>query len=267
GICVTSEPGLMGSLIVGVVTAKTLALAWKIPFLGVNHLEGHILAPFLSDKDHSGTKWKPPFLSLAVSGGHSSIYLVKNNFEYRVLGTTKDDAAGEAFDKLAKALRLGFPGGPLVDQLAKEGDREKYKFPRPLVGQKEFDFSFSGLKTFAFNLVNKIPANELKKESPHICASFQESVVDSLLEPLFRAAKIHKVTLISITGGVSANSRLREKAERKCAELKIELSIPPIRYCTDNAAMIGFAGIRRMNNGERSEYKLAPSPRSKWTQS
>ncbi len=261
GIAVTSEPGLIGALLVGVVVAKSLALAWDKPFIGVNHLEGHIWAPFLSDNKYQPPKMNLPFLSLAVSGGHTTLYKVSGNFEYETLGTTIDDAAGEAFDKLAKLLHLGFPGGIYVDKLSKKGDLTKYPFPIGLNKKTDTNFSFSGLKTSAINLIQKLDI-ENESTKADICASYQEAIVDALMLKLIRQSEKLQIKNVTITGGVSANSRLREKAGEWASKNNITLGIPPLRYCTDNAAMIGFAGIRRMNNGEFSNHSLTPQPRA-----
>ena len=262
GIVVTNRPGLLGSLLVGVVTAKTLALAKKKPFLGVNHLEGHIFAPFLRDGEYlPSPTFQAPFISLAVSGGHTSLYEIKAFGDYELLGATRDDAAGEAFDKFAKLIGLGFPGGAAVDRNARTGDPSRYSFPRGLRGDGNLGFSFSGLKSAAQRLVQTMSKDQLALELPHLCASFQEAVVDSLVEKLALAARTRNVKRVSVTGGVSANSRLREKVSDWAKSMDIELAIPPLRFCTDNAAMIGWVGIQRLNLGERDDQSLAPSPK------
>lgn len=267
-VCVTVEPGLMGSLLVGAVTAKTLAIAKEKPLLGVNHLEGHLLAPFLRDATYSPPEnFNYPFVALAVSGGHTSLYWVEGLGKYKVLGHTIDDAAGEAFDKFAKVLGLGFPGGVLIDKHASGGDPTAFSFPRSLMQKGNLQFSFSGLKASGQREVEKFSKTELKKDLKNICASYQEAIVDTLLTKLDWAVKqecdgrqISRKAII--TGGVSANSRLRAKAEEWAKTHNVQLVIPPIRYCTDNAAMIGYAGIQRMNQGEKSDAGMGVSASS-----
>ncbi len=268
GLAVTSRPGLIGSLIVGLVTVKTLALAKNLPFVGVNHLEAHLLAPFLSDKDHSPPKtFDFPYLALAISGGHTHLYEVRALNDYWVLGQTVDDAAGEAFDKFAKMVGLGFPGGVQVDRLAQQGDPRAFEFPRPKSREENFDFSFSGLKTAAQRMVQQMDPLEVKNHLADLCASYQEAIVDSLLSKLKRA--VEKVPKsgdsspwsVVLTGGVSANSRLREAARLWAEDRGVHLVVPPPRFCTDNAAMVGYAGIQRLRRGEASQQDLAPSPR------
>jgi N6-L-threonylcarbamoyladenine synthase len=265
GIAVTSRPGLLGSLMVGVVTAKTLALTHDIPFIGVNHLEGHLLAPFLEDE-----LYKPkvslkaliaeeqPYLALAISGGHTQLYDVTAPHQYKILGRTVDDAAGEAFDKLAKMLGLPFPGGVAVDRLSQGGQRDLYAFPRPMIHEHHYNFSFSGLKTSALRLIEKMSKEEVEKNKSNICASYQEAIVDVLISRLDKAQKEYQYENIVLTGGVSANSRLREKTQEWALKNDLTLLVPPLKYCTDNAAMIGLAGILRLNRGERSEQDHAP---------
>jgi len=292
GIAVTSEPGLIGSLLVGLVSAKTLALVNDLKFIGVNHLEGHLLAPFLKDATYAPPQdFKYPYIALAISGGHSSLYLIKDFGKYEVLGNTRDDAAGEAFDKFAKLLGLGFPGGVHVDRLAQGGDVKAFSFPRPLIRETHFDFSFSGLKSSALRLVSafsaedraqldaqaslwlkrgasdaarKIQGDDLKDFSllSNLCASYQEAIVDVLVERLFRAAEKFNLNRVVVTGGVSANSRLRARVQEEARVRACQIVIPPIRYCTDNAAMIGLAGIIRLNRGEFSGQELSPKARS-----
>ncbi|MCB0347616.1 MAG: tRNA (adenosine(37)-N6)-threonylcarbamoyltransferase complex transferase subunit TsaD [Bdellovibrionales bacterium] len=268
GICVTSEPGLLGSLLVGLVTAKTLAMTFDKPFLGVNHLEGHLLAPFLKDdKYQPPTDFDYPFLALAVSGGHTSLYVVHDLGKYEILGTTLDDAAGEAFDKFAKLAGLPYPGGPHVDQKAKNGDPSRYEFPRALLGKGNLSFSFSGVKASASRMLQSMSGSEIQDNINDLCASYQEAIVDALLQKVEWALKIHftkkkRTPRLVITGGVSANSRLRDKAESLCKEKNIALVIPPIRYCTDNAAMIGYAGIQHFQRGERDDLSLSASSSS-----
>ncbi len=262
GIAVTNRPGLVGSLIVGLVTAKTLAQAKLKPFIGVNHLEGHLLAPFLRDEDYSPQfSFDQKCIALAVSGGHSSLYEIRGVGEYYVLGETRDDAAGEAFDKFAKMLGLGFPGGVKVDRLAQAGDSSAYAFPRGLIKEETFDFSFSGLKSSAHRLLETMTRDEVESKIENLCASFQRAICDVLIAKLDRAVNHLKHEHVVVTGGVSANSSLRSMATEWAKQKGVSLQIPPLRYCTDNAAMIGYAGILRMNQGERSDLQLGPSPR------
>ncbi len=260
---VTSAPGLIGSLLVGLVTTKTLALIYQKPFIGVNHLEGHLLAPFLRDEHYAPPpQFDYPYLGLAISGGHTSLYRITGLGEYEVLGQTVDDAAGEAFDKFAKMVGLGFPGGVKVDQLSQAGNAKAFQFPRAMQGEDHFMMSFSGLKTAAQKTLESIPLDQRASRLADLCASFQEAIVDVLLDRLARAARQEQLQRVVLTGGVSANSRLRSRAEEWAKENSIELVIPPIRYCTDNAAMIGYAGIQRLNRGESSPQSLGPSPKA-----
>ena len=261
GIVVTSRPGLLGSLLVGLVTAKTLSLAKEIPFLGVNHLEGHILAPFLRDESYGPPDdFDFPFLALAVSGGHTQLYWVQEFGSYRVLGKTVDDAAGEAFDKFAQMLNLGFPGGVKIDQWALGGDVGAFNFPRPMLREKNLQMSFSGLKAAAYRLVEKMSIEDRKEKRRDLCASYQEAICDVLIGKLDRAMSHYNCRRVVITGGVSANSRLRVVGEKWAQQNNYQLVVPPLRYCTDNAAMIGYVGIQRLNKGEVSEQNHAPSP-------
>lgn len=263
GIVVTNRPGLIGSLLVGVVTAKTLAQSWNLPLLGVNHLEGHLLAPFLRDeKSAPPAGFTYPYVGLAISGGHTSLYEIRALGDYDVLGATKDDAAGEAFDKFAKMVGLGFPGGARVDQTAKGGDVKAFAFPRGLIHEETFDMSFSGLKSASHRLLTSMTPEEIKARLPDLCASFQEAVVDALLAKLDRAVSAAAWPRAILTGGVSANSRLRERAQAWADKRGITLVIPPLRYCTDNAAMIGYVGALRLARGETADLRLAPSPAS-----
>lgn len=233
GIAVTHAPGLVGSLLVGLSFAKAYAFGLQIPFIGVNHLEGHLNAPFLE-----GPKIPYPQIGLVVSGGHTALYFIRKFGDYRFLGGTLDDAAGEAFDKVAKVLGLGYPGGPEIDRLARQGNPAAVKFPKPRT--KGYDFSFSGLKTAV-----KLRGGE--GETQDVCASFQEIVVDVLIEKTLAAAKAKRCKNIVVTGGVACNSRLREKMKARFA---------PPEFCTDNAAMIAYVGGRRLMEGERSPLSL-----------
>ena len=280
GFAVTSKPGLIGSLMVGLVTAKTLSLASRKPFIGVNHLEGHLLAPFLKDATYSPpADFSAPYVALAISGGHTSLYNVRGLGEYDVLGRTIDDAAGEAFDKFGKMVGLGFPGGVRVDQCARVGRRDRFVFPRPMMKEEHLAFSFSGMKAAGQRTVETLSErdrNELAAQASAVvggdppgpglladlCASFQEAIVDILIDRLDRAVAQLNSTRAVLTGGVSANSRLRERADEWATSRQIQLVVPPIRYCTDNAAMIGYAGIQRLNRGESSAQSLGPEPRA-----
>ncbi len=262
GIAVTNRPGLVGSLIVGVVTAKSLSLALNKPLIGVNHLEAHLLAPFLRDDEYAPPEdFQYPFIALAISGGHTHLYYVTGLGEYSILGMTRDDAAGEAFDKFAKLAGLGFPGGVKVDQWAKQGSVDAYDFPRALIHEDNFDFSFSGLKTSAQRQVQSMDKEELKTHLPDLCASFQEAIVDVLIAKMEKALRRYNINRAVFTGGVSANSRLRQRVEEWSQKNHFQSVIPPIRYCTDNAAMVGLVGIQRLQQGEEDGQELAPSPR------
>lgn len=263
GIAVTNRPGLIGSLIVGVATAKTLAQVRGLPLVGVNHLEGHLQAPFLRDEGFSPPPdFTYPFVALAVSGGHTTLYFVPEWGRYEVLGTTLDDAAGEAFDKFAKMVGLGFPGGVQVDRLAQRGNPAAFEFPRSLLKEDNEVMSFSGLKSAGHRLVTSLGPTVVQERLPDLCASFQEAVVDVLVGKLQSAVRRKKVKRAALTGGVSANSRLRARAMEWSKREGIELVIPPLRYCTDNAAMIGWAGIQRLNRGQRDDLSMGPSPSS-----
>lgn len=233
-IAVTMGPGLVGALLVGVSAAKSLAYAWGKPLIGVNHIIGHISANFVAFPELT-----PPFLCLVASGGHSHIVNVKSYTETEILGATKDDAAGEAFDKVARVIGLGYPGGPKVDKAAKEGNDKAFDFPRAKTGN---DFSFSGLKTAVINTVHKMEQKGEPVPQADIAASFQRAVVDVLTEKTIHAAKISGSEKICLAGGVASNSLLRSEMAKKAKSEKIEVFYPPLRLCTDNAVMISSAG-------------------------
>jgi N6-L-threonylcarbamoyladenine synthase len=232
----------VGALLVGVQVGKSLAAATGLPLVGVNHIEGHLLAVLLGEDAPA-----PPWLGLVVSGGHTSLYEVRAFGDYRALGHTLDDAAGEAFDKVAKLLGLGYPGGAQIDRIAQGGDRKKYSFPRGLSkrSKAEFDFSFSGLKTAVLNHVREHGSEDLSD----LCASFQEAVCDALTLRAVRAARKAGLPALVICGGVAANSRLRALAAERCAEEGIALFLPSPRLCTDNGAMIAFAAALKHPHG------------------
>ncbi|MDO5114698.1 MAG: tRNA (adenosine(37)-N6)-threonylcarbamoyltransferase complex transferase subunit TsaD [Synergistaceae bacterium] len=256
-VAVTSGPGLMGSLLVGVMTAKALAQGWDIPLIGVNHLEGHIFAAARAVGERQP---RPPFISLIVSGGHTEIVLVRKFGDYELLGFTRDDAAGEAFDKVSKTLGLGYPGGPAIDRLAASGSAEAFTLPIPLASTKEIEFSFSGLKTAAITLIEKERERGGELPLADICASFQRAVVESLLIKLKLAVKKSGVKQITLSGGVAANSALRSALAGYAAAKKIELFLPPRAMCTDNAVMIAAAGYNSYMRGNRSDLRLSPNP-------
>lgn len=233
-IAVTMGPGLVGALLVGVSAAKSLAYAWGKPLIGVNHIIGHISANFVAFPELT-----PPFLCLVASGGHSHIVNVKSYTETEILGATKDDAAGEAFDKVARVIGLGYPGGPKVDAAAKEGNDKAFDFPRAKTGN---DFSFSGLKTAVINTVHKMEQKGEPVPQADIAASFQRAVVDVLTEKTIHAAKISGSEKVCLAGGVASNSLLRSEMAKKAKSEKIEVYYPPLRLCTDNAVMISSAG-------------------------
>jgi N6-L-threonylcarbamoyladenine synthase len=263
-IAVTSRPGLIGSLLVGVVVGKTLSLAKKIPLIGVNHIEGHLLAPFLKDDDYEApTGFGFPFIGLAVSGGHTHLFLIEEIADYHLLGQTRDDAAGEAFDKFAKLAGLGFPGGVRVDKTAVGGDPKAFAFPRAFIKDNSLEFSFSGLKTAAQRELAKMSKSEIAERLPDLCASYQAAIVDVLIAKLDLAAELYpRVKSFAITGGVSANSALRLQAEQWAEKKNRILALPPLRYCTDNAAMIARAGVFHFKNKNFSDQGLSPSSQS-----
>jgi len=249
GIAVTRGPGLIGSLLVGLSAAKALAYGLKIPFVGVNHLEGHIMASFLAEK-----KPQFPFAALVVSGGHTNVYLVNNYHEFQLLGHTLDDAAGEAFDKAAKLLDLGYPGGVVIDKMAKTGNPKAYNFPRAM--KDSHDFSFSGLKTSLLTVFKKRGGNFSKEELPDVVASYQEAIIDVLIDKTLKVANENSISQVVVCGGVAANSRLRQRFVEATAKAGMELFIPPMILCTDNAAMIAALGEIILKNGRSDSLDL-----------
>jgi N6-L-threonylcarbamoyladenine synthase len=232
-IAVTQGPGLVGSLLIGMSFAKALAYGKNLPCIGVDHMAGHLLSPFLGDNSPSF-----PYVALAASGGHSSIYLVSDPLSYKLLGQTRDDAAGEAFDKIAKLLGLGYPGGPIIAELAQKGNPGAITFPRAWLEPGSLDFSFSGVKTSVVNYVNQAKQKNEELHIPNICASFQEAIADVLVEKTLAAAKTFGVTKIVLAGGVAANQRLRDLMGSRGKRENFTVFQPPKEYCTDNAAMI-----------------------------
>ncbi|HUH66032.1 MAG TPA: tRNA (adenosine(37)-N6)-threonylcarbamoyltransferase complex transferase subunit TsaD [Syntrophales bacterium] len=249
GIAVTRGPGLVGSLLVGLSAGKAISFALNIPFVGVNHLEGHVASIFLSDEHPEF-----PLVALIVSGGHTNIYLMKDFRSFSVLGQTRDDAAGEAFDKAAKLLDIGYPGGIVIDRLSKKGDREKIDFPRAI--RDSLDFSFSGLKTSLLVHLKKRGSPFSESELPDVAASYQEAIVDVLAEKTFRAAEMNSIPRIVVCGGVAANSRLRERFAEEAGPRGFRVFIPPPVFCTDNAAMIAVVGDRLLGRGIRDALDL-----------
>ena len=251
GIAVTSGPGLVGSLLVGVSLAKSLAFAKNLPLIGVNHLEGHLLAVQL-EQDVAF-----PFVCLLVSGGHTSLYFARNWGDYQRLGATRDDAAGEAFDKGAKMLGLGYPGGRLIDQLAKKGNLQAFRFPRARIKNAKYDFSYSGLKTALRQFL--LSPQRAEYSDADIAASYQEAIVDMLVDTTLRAVGDMGIARVVVSGGVSANSRLRERMAEVGHRHNLQVFFPALKLCTDNAAMIAFAGAWRLAAGQRSGLDLNAS--------
>jgi len=254
-VAVTARQGLIGCLLVGVAAAKSIAYSRDLPLIGVHHIEGHIYANRLSNPDLPF-----PHVCLTVSGGHTLLLYVPDETTYEVMGTTLDDAAGEAFDKIAKFFNLDFPGGPVIDRLAKEGDRTAFTFPRPMIRSGNDDFSFSGLKTAVINKFKTKVARNAPLPLADIAASFQEAVVAVLMKKTLRAAEARGVSAVSVTGGVSANSRLREAFTEACREKGLDVYFPKLSLCTDNAAMIAAAGYAKLRRGETSDLRLDVVP-------
>lgn len=259
-VAVTNGPGLVGALLVGVQAAKAIAWSRELPLVGVNHLVGHLLAVHL----HRGGEEQPrppaveyPYVALLASGGHTALYRVDGPLDVEQLGQTRDDAAGEAYDKVAKLLGLGYPGGPIVDRLAKDGDPDALDLPIPMKSRRSLEFSFSGLKTAVAQRVARGDVNDAD-----VCASFQRAAVESLVRKSIAACKKSGVRRLVLGGGVAANQGLRARAAEACTGAAITLHVPPFSSCTDNAAMIAYAGAQRLAAGERDNLELGVYSRS-----
>lgn len=257
-IGVTYGPGLVGALLVGVAEAKAIAYAKKLPLVGVHHIEGHISANYIENKE-----LEPPFVCLVVSGGHTHLVCVKDYGKYEILGRTRDDAAGEAFDKVARAIGLGYPGGPKIDKLSKEGNANAIVFPKAHIEDAPYDFSFSGVKSSVLNYINGCKMKGEEYDQADIAASFQKAVTDVLVENAMRAVKEYDFSKLAIAGGVASNSTLRAAMKKACEENEVEFYHPSPIYCTDNAAMIGVAAYYEYLNGTRHGWDLNAVPNLK----
>jgi len=254
-IAVTYGPGLVGSLLVGVAAAKAMAYAAGIPLIGINHLEGHIYANFLEHKDIEF-----PFLVLLVSGGHTNLILFRDHLDYEILGKTRDDAAGEAFDKIARALGLGYPGGPHIQKAAQHGDPNAFQFPRTMLEPDSLDFSFSGLKSAVLNTMNTAKMKGETLNTADLAASFQAAVIDVLVQKSLRALELYPVKALALAGGVAANSLLRESLRAELAKRNLPLYYPSPIFCTDNGAMIAMAGYYHYKAQKYSSWVLNAIP-------
>ena len=257
-IGVTYGPGLVGALLVGLQYAKGLSLASKKPLVGVNHIEGHICANYIQHKD-----LKPPFVSLVVSGGHTFIVHVKDYGKYEVIGQTRDDAVGEAFDKVARAIGLGYPGGPKIDKISKEGNKNAIEFPKAKFHDDTLDFSFSGVKAAVLNYINKCKMKDIEINVADVAASFQKAVVDVLKENVFLTCERRNINKIAIAGGVASNSTLREELMKEGKKKGVEILFPDRILCTDNAAMIGSAAYYEFIKGNIAKLDLNAKPNLK----
>jgi N6-L-threonylcarbamoyladenine synthase len=254
-VAATHGPGLVGAVLVGLSAAKALALAQDIPFIGVNHIEAHMYANFIEHPDLA-----PPFVCLVVSGGHSDLVYLNDYGDYKVMGRTRDDAAGEAFDKVARTLGLSYPGGPAIDLASREGNSQAVRFPRAFLEEGSYDFSFSGLKTAVVNYVANARRKEQELFVPDIAASFQEAVVDVLITKTLRAASETGVTTVALAGGVAANSRLRQELHVRANEKGMDVRYPSPILCTDNAAMVACVGYFQLVSGKCSSLDLPAVP-------
>jgi N6-L-threonylcarbamoyladenine synthase len=257
-IAVTYGPGLVGALLVGVGAAKAISFAKNIPLVGVHHIEGHISANYIENPE-----LKPPFMCLVASGGHSHIVKVLDYGSYEIIGRTRDDAAGEAFDKVARAIGLGYPGGPKIDKLSRKGNPKAIAFPRAVIEDAPYDFSFSGLKSAVLNYLNSCEMKGIEVNRADVAASFQQAVIDVLTDHAVRAAKDHGCKQLALAGGVAANTGLRENMRRVSEENGIQFFHPSNIFCTDNAAMIGVAGYHEYLKGTRSGLDLNAVPNLK----
>lgn len=255
GIAVTYGPGLVGALLVGLNFAKSLSLSLNIPFIGINHMEGHIYGNLLTQKEIHF-----PILFLIISGGHTLLVLMKDDLKYEIIGTTRDDAVGEAFDKTAKILGLGYPGGPVIDKLAEEGDEKFIKFPKAFIKDDHFDFSYSGLKTSVLTYVNKHDEKFIQDNMASICASFRFAAIDILISKGMRAAKKYNAKSIAIAGGVAANKLIRRNLKEAAAKEDLYYYEPEFQFCTDNAAMIARTGWEYLKRDIRSQQNLNAYP-------
>jgi N6-L-threonylcarbamoyladenine synthase len=255
---VTAGPGLVGALLVGVSAAKAIAFAADLPLIGVHHIEGHLSANYIENKE-----LEPPFLCLIVSGGHTHLAAVHDYGNYEIIGRTRDDAAGEAFDKVARAIGLGYPGGPKIDACAKEGDPNAIAFPRAKIEGSPYDFSFSGVKSAVLNYLNGKQMKGEPIDTPNVAASFQQAVVEVLADHAIAAAKAYGYPKLAIAGGVASNTALRTELQRRCLEAHTTFYSPSPIYCTDNAAMIGTAAYYNYLQGKYSGYDLNAIPNLK----
>ena len=254
-VSATYGPGLVGSLLVGLNAAKAAAFALSIPFIGVNHMEAHVAANYITSKD-----LVPPFLCLVVSGGHTQIVAVEDYRTFRVIGETQDDAVGEAFDKISRELGLGYPGGPLIEKLAQQGDAHAIPFPHAKLKTGAFDFSFSGLKTAVLNYLHNAQQRGEAVNTANVAASFQYTAVSDLVQKTISAAKLHGYKKIALAGGVAANKLLREMLRQECNAAAFELFVPEFHYCTDNASMVACAAYYQLRAGDFNALNLNAKP-------